>query len=415
MANDNRCPQCGCELPGGAPEGLCPRCLLRPGWAEGSEVTVDRPGSVEGPGTKIGRYELLEVIGEGGMGLVYLAEQKEPVKRRVALKIIKPGMDSRHVIARFEAERQALALLQHQNIARVFDGGTTDNGRLYFVMEYVKGVPITTYCDQQKLGVEARLTLLRHVCEAVHHAHQKGIIHRDLKPSNILVSVDGDQAVPVIIDFGVAKALSQPLTERTLFTEQGQFVGTLEYMSPEQANLTTEDIDIRSDIYSLGVVLYELLTGVLPFDPQALRAGGWEGVCRVVREEEPKTPSVRLTNLGQEAKRIAAERRTSVLALARRLGRELEWIPLKAMRKERSRRYRSASEFADDIQNYLDGLPLIAAPESATYRLVKFVRKHWAVVAIVSALVTGLAIGLAVTLAMYISFQRALDTIFGVT
>jgi non-specific serine/threonine protein kinase/serine/threonine-protein kinase len=364
------------------------------------------------PGTRIGRYTLTELIGEGGMGLVYLAEQVEPVKRPVALKIIKPGMDSKQVIARFEAERQALALLQHRSIARVFDGGTTENGLPYFVMEYVRGLPITEHCDRHKLSVPERLELFGQVCEAVHHAHQKGIIHRDLKPSNILVAKEGDSATPVIIDFGIAKALSQPLTDRTVVTAQGQFVGTLEYMSPEQADLTVQDIDIRSDIYSLGVVLYELLTGVLPFDSQELCRGSFESVRKVIAEQEPRTPSTRLTSLGPEAARIARERRTSAAALARRLGRELEWIPLKAMRKDRTRRYRSAAEFADDVRNYLNGSPLIAGPESATYRLGKFVRRHRALVVAGLALVFGLAIGLGVALALYISFQRALDEIF---
>ena len=251
-------------------------------------------------GTQIGHYKLLSLVSEGGMGIVYLAEQKQPIRRRVALKVIKPGMDSKRVIARFEAERQALALMDHPNIAHVHDAGTTESGRLYFAMEYVKGVPITEYCDRHKLTVEERLRLFLQVCEAVQHAHQKGIIHRDIKPSNIQVSIQGEQVMPKVIDFGVAKAISQPLTERTLVTEQGQFVGTPEYMSPEQAEMTGQDVDTRSDIYSLGVVLYELLTGVLPFEAKILREGGVEHIRQVIREEDPKTPSTRLSTLGGE-------------------------------------------------------------------------------------------------------------------
>jgi len=296
---------------------------------------LENQSEIEGPGATIGRYELLELLGEGGMGLVYLAQQKEPVRRRVALKIIKPGMDSRRVIARFEAERQMLALLDHPNIARVLDAGTTDTGRPYFVMEYVKGIPITRYCDEHKLDIEKRLKLFRRVCEAVHHAHQKGIIHRDMKPSNIIVSVQDDKAVPKIIDFGIAKAITQPLTEETLYTRQGQLLGTPEYMSPEQADMSNEDIDTRADIYSLGVVLYELLAGALPFEHAVLEKLGFAELQRTLKEEEPPRPSLRLTALGEEAKKIAERRHTQVVTLARRLHRELEWIPLKAMRKDR--------------------------------------------------------------------------------
>jgi non-specific serine/threonine protein kinase/serine/threonine-protein kinase len=319
----------------------------------------------EQPGGQIGRYKLLSVLGEGGMGIVYLAEQKHPIRRQVALKVIKPGMDSKRVIARFEAERQALALLDHPNIAHVHDAGTTENGRPYFVMEYVKGLSITDHCDRHKLTIEDRLNLFRQVCLAVHHAHQKGIIHRDIKPSNILISTQDDQILPKIIDFGVAKALAQPLTERTLVTEQGQLFGTPEYMSPEQADMANEDIDTRSDIYSLGVLLYVLLTGVLPFDSATFREGGIEHIRQVIRETDPKTPSTRLSSLGKEAQKVAQSRRTEVATLTRCLHKELEWIPLKAMRKERAERYRSASELADDIENYLNGAPLVAGPPSS--------------------------------------------------
>jgi len=372
-----------------------------------SNVTFEGPAQIEGSGTKIGRYELLEQIGEGGMGLVYQAEQKEPVKRRVALKIIKPGMDSKEVIARFEAERQALALLDHPNIAHVFDAGTTDTGRPYFVMEYVRGMSITRYCDEHRLDVEQRLRLFQEVCEGVHHAHQKGIIHRDIKPSNILISMHGDRAVPKIIDFGIAKAAVSTLTEKTMFTLQGQLLGTPEYMSPEQVDLATQDIDTRSDIYSLGVVLYELLTGVLPFERESLLKIGFAELQRTLRELEPASPSIRLTNLGQQAKAIADSRMTQVVPLARRLHRELEWIPLKAMRKDRCRRYKSASDMADDIQNYLNGNPLLAGPETAMYRVQKFVHKHAGSVATVALVSLAVIIGLAVSIMMGCRAEQA--------
>jgi len=371
-------------------------------------VTLNKSPSIEGPGTRIGHYELLELIGEGGMGLVYLAEQKEPVKRRVALKIVKPGMDSRQVVARFEAERQVLALLDHPNIAHVLDAGATGTGRPYFVMEYVKGLSIAAYCDRNRLNIEQRLKLFRQVCEGVHHAHQKGIIHRDLKPSNILVSVFMDRVVPKIIDFGIAKATTQPLTDKTVFTSQGQLLGTPEYMSPEQVDLATQDIDTRSDIYSLGVVLYELLAGVLPFERESLVRAGLPEIQRTIREQEPDSPSSRLSNLGDQAKAIAESRRTQVVPLARCLHRELEWIPLKAMRKDRCRRYRSAAELADDIQNYLNGNPLLAGPETATYRAKKFVRRHAGSVATAALVAGAIVLGLVVSTAMYFRAEQAL-------
>jgi WD40 repeat protein/serine/threonine protein kinase/tetratricopeptide (TPR) repeat protein len=407
MAEKNRCLQCGADLPANAPHGVCPQCLIKVGFEGDANVTLDISPSIEGPGTKIGHYELLNLIGEGGMGLVYLAEQKEPVRRKVVLKIVKPGMDSKQVIARFEAERQALAVLDHPNIAHVFDAGATAAGRPYFVMEYVKGMSITRYCDEKKLNIEQRLRLFEQVCEGVHHAHQKGIIHRDLKPSNILVSVHGDRAVPKIIDFGIAKAITQPLTDKTFVTFQGQLLGTPEYMSPEQVDLATQDIDTRSDIYSLGVVLYELLAGVLPFEEESFARAGLAEIQRAIRESEPASPSIRLTSLGEKAKTIAASRGTQVVPLARRLHRELEWIPLKAMRKDRCRRYRSATEMADDIRNYLTGLPLIAGPETAIYRVQKFVRKHVGSVATVALVALAIVLGLIVSLAMYFKAENA--------
>ncbi|HUU19028.1 MAG TPA: serine/threonine-protein kinase [Sedimentisphaerales bacterium] len=375
---------------------------------EDPDPTASLDFFTEKPGGQIGRYKLLSVLGEGGMGIVYLAEQKQPIRRQVALKVIKPGMDSARVIARFEAERQALALLDHPNIAHVYDAGATEAGRPYFVMEYVKGLSITEHCDRHKLTIEDRLNLFRQVCFAVHHAHQKGIIHRDIKPSNILVSLQDDQAVPKIIDFGVAKALAQPLTERTLVTEQGQLFGTPEYMSPEQADMANEDIDTRSDIYSLGVLLYVLLTGVLPFDSTTFREGGIEHIRQVIRETDPKTPSTRLSSLGEEAKRVAESRRIEVATLAKKLHKELEWIPLKAMRKERSERYRSASELADDIDNYLKGAPLLAGPPSTVYRLKKFVRRNHVLVGGIAALLAVLVAGILVSTIFAIGQARAL-------
>jgi serine/threonine protein kinase/Tfp pilus assembly protein PilF len=374
---------------------------------EDALARASRNQLLERPGGWIGQYKLLSVLGEGGMGIVYLAEQAQPIKRTVALKIIKPGMDSKRVIARFEAERQALALLDHPNIAHVHDAGTTNSGRPYFAMEYVEGLPITEYCDHHKLTIDERLKLFLKVCHAVNHAHQKGIIHRDIKPSNILVSTLDNQAVPKMIDFGVAKALGQSLTGRTLITEQGLLFGTPEYMSPEQANMAEHDIDTRSDIYSLGMLLYVLLTGALPFDAKNLREGGFDNILRVICETHPKTPSTRLTSLGEEAKKVAENRRMEVQTLAKHLRKELEWIPMKAMRKERSERYRSALELADDIENYLKGNPLIAGPPSTIYRLKKFVRRNAALSSAVSTSVVTLIVGLIVATAMYVQADHA--------
>jgi len=362
---------------------------------------------MEKPGGRIGRYKLLSVLGEGGMGMVYLAEQEGQIKRRVALKVIKPGMDSKRVIARFETERQTLALLDHPNIAQVYDAGTTESGRPYFVMEYVKGLPITEYCDRHKLSIEDRLALFQKVCAGLHHAHQKGIIHRDIKPSNILVSTQDDQAVPKVIDFGVAKALAQPLTERTLATEDSQLLGTPEYMSPEQVDMANEDVDTRSDIYSLGVLLYVLLTGVLPFDSDTLRTGGIEHIRQIIRETYPKTPSTRLTKLGEEAKKLAESRRTEIHYLAKHLRKELEWIPMKAMRKDRSERYRSATELADDIENYLNGIPLIAGPPGTGYRIKKFVRRNRVLVVSTTTLLIVLVMGVLASTILAVGQARA--------
>jgi serine/threonine protein kinase len=328
--------------------------------------------------TTVDQYSIKRVIGEGGMGVVYLAQQAKPVRRRVAMKVIKAGMDSKQVIARFQAERQALALMNHPGIASVYEAGMTEDARPYFVMEYIEGTSITEACDAQHLDTTQRLELMAEVCDAVQHAHQKGVIHRDLKPGNILVARgDDDRLRPTIIDFGVAKATSQDLTEMTYMTQQGHLVGTPAYMSPEQVDLNIADIDTRSDVYALGVIMYEVITGRPPFDPRSLWDAGLEEMRRIIREEEPPRPSTWLsTTGGEEAAKIAQARQTEVASLARMLGRELEWIPLKALRKERSERYDSAKDMAEDIRRYLGGQPLEAGPESAMYRLRKAVRRN---------------------------------------
>ena len=363
----------------------------------------------EKPGGRIDRYLLQRVLGEGGMGIVFLADQEEPVKRQVALKVIKPGMDSKRVIARFKAEQQTLAMMEHPHIAHVYDAGLTLSGRPYFVMEYVQGLPITEYCDKHKLTIKDRLNLFMKVCKAVQHAHQKGIIHRDIKPSNILVSIQDDQAVPKIIDFGVAKAVAQKLTEQTLATVDNQLLGTPEYMSPEQADMASEDIDTRSDVYSLGVLLYVLLTGILPFDSDSLREGGIDHIRKVIRETDPKTPSTRMTKLSGEAKTVAENRRIEITALVKCLKKELEWIPLKAMRKERAERYQSTSELAEDIRNYLTGNPLIAGPPSKIYPVKKFVRRNRILVGGITVVIGVFIAGIVVSMIFAIGQVRALE------
>ncbi|MHC4438446.1 MAG: protein kinase domain-containing protein [Planctomycetota bacterium] len=325
----------------------------------------------------MGRYKLVSILGEGGMGVVYLAEQHHPFHRRVALKIIKPGMDSKRVIARFEAEQQALALLDHPHVARIYDAGLTQSGRPYFVMEHVKGIPITEYCNNHKLTVEERLFLFLHVCEAIQYAHQKGIIHRDVKPSNILVTGNRSEAIPKIIDFGVARALSLPLTERTLYTEQGQLVGTPEYMSPEQMDLENHDIDTRTDVYSLGVLLYELLTGLLPFDQHSFRKRGIEHMRKVICRQDPEIPSIRLSKISvQESTELARKHRIDLQRLKNQLHGDLDWITLKAMGKYRTRRYATVDAMAADIHNHLTNKPVSAAPPGAKYHAKKFVRRN---------------------------------------
>ena len=344
-----------------------------------SPTSGSRP-IVEGPGTRIGPYRLLERIGEGGMGVVFMAEQETPVRRKVAVKIIKPGMDSNHVIARFEAERQALALMEHPNIASVFDAGTTETGRPYFVMELVKGNAITEYCDCNQLTPRQRLELFVPVCQAIQHAHQRGIIHRDIKPTNVLVTIYDGKPAPKVIDFGVAKAIDQSLTEKTLFTQFGQVVGTFEYMSPEQAEIGTVDIDTRSDVYSLGVLLYELLTGSTPLEKAKLRQAAYAEIVRQIREDEPPRPSTRLSESRDTLPSISAQRQTDPARLARQIRGELDWIVMKALEKDRGRRYEAASGLARDVERHLAGDPVEAGRPSRTYRLRKLVRRRCAAI-----------------------------------
>jgi len=334
----------------------------------------------------IGPYRLLQKIGEGGMGEVWVAEQHKPIHRRVALKLIKAGMDTRQVIARFESERQALALMDHPAIAKVFEAGETAEGRPYFVMEYVQGIPITAHCDKNRLTTQERLALFEHICEGVQHAHQKAIIHRDLKPSNILVAIQDGVAVPKIIDFGVAKATAQSLTERTMYTELGIMVGTPEYMSPEQAEMSGQNVDTRTDVYSLGAILYELLVGALPFDPKELRRAGYDEIRRKIREEDPPKPSTRLGTMGDASTTHAHNRKTEPPALIRQVRGDLDWITMKALEKDRTRRYGSPSDLAADIDRYLQHQPVVARPPSTVYKTKKFIRRHRAAVGVVSGL-----------------------------
>jgi len=371
--------------------------LNKPVVPRDAALPLPPPQSGAKPGDMIGRYKLLQQIGEGGCGVVYMAEQEEPVRRRVALKVIKLGMDTKSVIARFEAERQALALMDHPNIAKVLDAGATDTGRPYFVMELVRGVRITEYCDEHNLPMPQRLELFMQVCQAVQHAHQKGIIHRDLKPSNILVSVNDGVPVPKVIDFGIAKATTgQPLTDKTLFTAFEQFIGTPAYMSPEQAVMTSLDIDTRTDIYSLGVLLYELLTGKTPFDTKELLQAGFDEMRRTIREDEPARPSTRLSTMVEDELTTTAKRRqTDAPKLIHLLRGDLDWIVMKTLEKDRARRYETANGLARDLERYLSHEPVVARPPSARYRFRKLVRRNWLAFAATGGVVAALLVGLA--------------------
>jgi serine/threonine protein kinase/tetratricopeptide (TPR) repeat protein len=362
----------------------------------------------EKPGDRIGRYKLLEQIGEGGCGVVYMAEQEEPVRRRVALKVIKLGMDTKQVIARFEAERQALALMDHPNIAKVLDGGATDTGRPYFVMELVRGIKITDYCDQNNLSTRERLELFIQVCQAVQHAHQKGIIHRDIKPSNILVTQHDDVAVPKVIDFGIAKATIGHLTDKTVFTAFAQFMGTPAYMSPEQAQMSGLDIDTRADIYSLGVLVYELLTGNTPFDAKALLAAGMDEMRRKIREDEPAKPSTCLsTMLAMDLTTVARHRHVEPPKLIHLIRGDLDWLVMKCLEKDRTRRYETANALAMDLQRHLNDEPVAACPPSRSYRFQKLVRRNRLAFAAASAITAALVLGLGISTWMFVKEKQA--------
>jgi eukaryotic-like serine/threonine-protein kinase len=411
-----RCPRCGARLEVDPVNGACPVCLLNLALAPASAATGEsssnqgtrvQPAAGSHP-QRIGPYRILNVLGQGGMGVVYLAEQDHSIRRKVALKLIKLGMDTREVIARFNTERQALALMSHPNIARVFDAGSSDEGRPYFVMEYVAGIPITDYCDRNRLSTRDRLALFIPVCQAIQHAHQKGVIHRDLKPSNVLVAIEDGRPVAKVIDFGVAKATNQQLTEQTFFTRHGVLLGTPEYMSPEQADPGPLEVDTTTDIYSLGVLLYELLVGVLPFDSETLRKAAHAEVLRIIRDEEPERPSLRVTALGADASEVAKRHDTDVPSLRRQLRGDLDWIVLRALEKDRTRRYASASEFAADIGRHLAGEPVMASPPSLRYRAFKTLSRHRSAFAATGLVFLAIVGGFFVATAMYLRAEASL-------
>ena len=365
----------------GDPGGLCPKCLILGAFdssigAEESATQTFAPAAAAAGDDDFGRYQILRPLGEGGMGTVYLAEQLEPIHRRVALKVVKLGMDTAQVLARFNNERQALAIMDHPNIAQIFDAGATAKGRPYFVMEYIEGAPITQYCDRKRMTTRDRLSLFLAVCRAVQHAHQKGVIHRDLKPSNVLVTEQDGTPVPKVIDFGIAKATDKWAVENTLLTQFGQIVGTPEYASPEQADTLTGKIDEASDVYSLGVLLYELLIGAVPFDTATLRNAGLAEMLRMIREDEAPSLPRKLTSMGAAASEIAARRQTDPVSLRRLVNGDLNSIAMKALEKARERRYASVSDLAADIQRHLEHRPVLASPPSRVYRVRKFLRRH---------------------------------------